>query len=115
MTVTKTIPLALLMLTTALAGCAASPEEDDPAEAQSEALRIAPGGSGVKSKGDLEGDGYKCTTWPGTTVTECTKFGAPTYTCDSAGRCSVLSTAPPPPPPPRPLPPIVSTDRVLSP
>lgn len=102
MNATKMIPLTLLMLTTALAACAASPEEDESAEAQSDALQVGAGGT-VKSISDLEGEGYTCRNWGGTTVTECTKFGSPTYTCDSAGRCAVLKTTTPT----KPWPPIV--------
>lgn len=95
MNATKMLPL-FLMLTTALAACAA-PAEDETAESGEDALRVGAGGT-VKTIGDLEGDGYTCKNWSGTTVTECTKEGSPTYTCDSAGRCAVLLTTQPKPP-----------------
>lgn len=93
MKATKTIPLTFVLLTAALAACAASPEEET-AESQTDALQIGATNT-VKSIRDLEADGYTCRNWGGTTVTECTKFGSPTYTCDAAGRCTVLRTAPP--------------------
>jgi hypothetical protein len=79
-------------LAMALLACAAPAADDgagDDVESSTDGLRVSNTG-GVKKKGDLEADGYTCTTWPGTTVTECTKFGHDTYTCDPAGRCTVL-------------------------
>ena len=92
---TRTIKMLGLATTLAsmMIACAAPSgdgDTDETAESSSDALRVGGTGGSVKSKGELEADGYKCTTWPGTTVTECTKFGHDTYTCDSAGRCTVL-------------------------
>src|SRR5690606_19291389 len=92
--------MTFLGLVTMLAACAApSEDEQDPdlavADTRAAELRISPGGSKVKSKSELEADGYVCRNWGGTTVTECTKFGEPTYTCDSAGRCTVLRVVTP--------------------
>lgn len=98
MNVTKMLPIASLVFATALIACAASTDED-PAESRSDALQIG-STSTVKSIRDLEADGYTCRNWGGTTVTECTKFGSPTYTCDAAGRCTVLRTSPTPTWPP---------------
>ena len=38
------------------------------------------------TQGDLEGQGYTCTT-VATGFIECTKSGSPTYWCDSTGQC----------------------------
>ncbi len=83
--------LGIAVATMLAAACAAPADEADESVAtEADALRIGSSGTGVKKQSDLEADGYTCKQWSGTTVTECTKFGHDTYTCDSAGRCTVL-------------------------
>gem|GEM_PF-5953053 len=98
MKTTKILPFAFLLLTTSLAACAATTEEaSDPADenvaSRAEAQRVG-GTSGTTSSDDLRRQGYTCTKWAGTTVTECTKPNSPTYTCDAEDRCGVLRTGP---------------------
>jgi hypothetical protein len=61
------------------------------------------GGTGTKTIGDLQGDGYTCQHQEGTTLTLCWKGGS-TWSCNEKGVCIEMLTTKPPIRPIYPLP-----------
>jgi hypothetical protein len=84
----KTAAVVVAMtLASVMAGCSAEEAEPEAVASNEEALAVGAGGGASKTKGDLEADGYTCSSLAGTTVTLCWKNGSPGYTCNDRGTC----------------------------